>query len=134
MGFGALYDIFRVMSTIKSYKDLLVWQKAIDLCEEIYICTKVFPSNEIYGLTSQLRRCSVSIPSNIAEGHFRGHRTEYIHFLYIAYGSGAELGTQLYLANRIGYFKNDDYNKLASSLEEVMKMLNKLITSLKPKT
>lgn len=124
------------MSNIKSFKDLLVWQKAINLCEEIYISTKSFPSSELYGLTSQIRRSSVSIPSNIAEGHFRGHRAEYIHFLYIAYASGAELETQILLANRIGYLQDTEYERLSHSLEEVMKMLNRLLTalSLKPKT
>jgi four helix bundle protein len=122
------------MAAINSYKDLIVWQKGIQLCEEMYLLTDKFPKSEIYGLTSQIRRCTVSIPSNIAEGHLRGHRTEYRHFLYIAYGSGAELETQLLIALKIGYLSEGDYQKLSSILEEIMKMLNKLISSLAPKT
>jgi four helix bundle protein len=122
------------MSIINSYKDLHVWQKSMIICEEVYKITKTFPSHEVYGLTSQIRRCSVSIPSNIAEGRLRGHRAEYKHFLYIAYGSGAELETQLQIALRIGYINNEDYTKITSLLGELMRMLNKLISSLKPST
>lgn len=78
----------------------------MDLTEDIYRLTNRFPKDEIYGLTSQIRRCSVSIPSNIAEGFLRGHTAEYRQFLRIAYGSGAELETQLLIALRIGHIKN----------------------------
>ena len=107
-----------------------VWQKGIDLCEEIYLITKCFPSTEIYGLTSQIRRCSVSIPSNIAEGNTRGHRTEYGQFLRVAFGSAAELETQLLLAQKIGYLTAENFTKLNTELEEIMRMLNGLIKSL----
>ena len=83
---------------VSTYKDLSVWQKSMQLCEDIYLVTKNFPPNEQYGLISQIRRCSVSIPSNIAEGFLRGHKSEYKQFLRIAYGSGAELETQLLIA------------------------------------
>ena len=97
--------------------------------------TKQFPHNELYGLTSQVRRCSVSIPSNIAEGHLRGHKSEYVQFLRIAYGSSAELETQLLIALRVGYLKKEEFEKLSALLEEIMKMLNKLIFVLtNPKT
>ena len=99
----------------------------MQLCEEIYRVTEKFPKHEIYGLTSQVRRCSVAIPSNIAEGFLRGHRLEYIQFLRIAYSSGAELETQLLIALRVGYFSKEDYEKLNKLLEEVMRMLNKLL-------
>ena len=115
------------MNKINSYKDLMVWQKGMDLCEAVYSVTNKFPPSELYGLTSQIRRCCVSIPSNIAEGHLRGHKLEYIQFLRIAYGSSAELETQLLIALRIGYIKKEDYEKLNMLLEEIMKMLNKLI-------
>jgi four helix bundle protein len=119
---------------ITSYKDLTVWQKSMHLCEEIYLITQEFPKSELYGLTSQIRRCCVSIPSNIAEGFLRGHRAEYRQFLRIAYSSGAELETQLLIAVRIGYLKQEEFDKLNSLLEEVMKMLNKLISVLITKT
>jgi len=114
---------------MKSYKDLIVWQKAISLCVRVYQITDSFPKSEIYGLTSQIRRSAVSIPSNIAEGHSRGHK-EYIQFLKIAFGSGAELETQLFIALQIKYLTQQEYNDLNLLLEEIMKMLNKLISSL----
>lgn len=86
----------------------------------------------MYGLTSQVRRCSVSIPSNIAEGYSRKSRLEYLHFLKIAFGSGAELETQILMARDIGYIKKEDYTKLNNLLEEIMKMLNVLISKLLP--
>lgn len=116
---------------VNSYKDLIVWQKSIDLCETIYNVTEKFPKSELYGLTSQIRRSCISIPSNIAEGHLRGHKTEYKQFLHIAYGSSAELETQLLIALRIGYFNKDEFDKLNNLLVEIMKMLNKLLTILK---
>lgn len=115
---------------IVSYKELIVWQKAMDLCEEIYLVTNGFPKSELYGLISQIRRCCVSIPSNIAEGQRRGYKQEYIQFLRIAYGSGAELETQLLIAQRIGYLKQNEFDELNNLLEEIMKMLNKLISVL----
>ncbi|OGK08506.1 hypothetical protein A2767_05410 [Candidatus Roizmanbacteria bacterium RIFCSPHIGHO2_01_FULL_35_10] len=115
---------------MKSYKELIVWQKAISLTELIYKTTWNFPKAEIYGLTSQIRRCSVAIPSNIAEGFHRGHRNEYIQFLRIAYSSGAELETQLLIALRINYLKQEEFEKLNNLLQEIMKMLNVLIFKL----
>ena len=119
-----------MIDKITSYKDLTVWQKAMDLCEAIYLITNSFPKSELYGLISQIRRCSVSIPSNIAEGYRRGHKAEYIQFLRIAYGSGAELETQLLVALRIGYIKRHEFDELNNLLEEIMKMLNKMISTL----
>lgn len=120
---------------MNSYKDLTVWQSSVDLCVEIYQITDSFPKSELYGLTSQIRRCSVSIPSNIAEGQRRGHKAEYIQFLRISYGSGAELETQLLISLKVGYLKQAEYGKLTNGLEEIMKMLNRLISVLlKPTT
>ncbi len=114
---------------MKSYKELIVWQKAISLCVRVYQVTDSFPKSEIYGLTSQIRRSAVSIPSNIAEGHSRGKK-EFIQFLRIAFGSGAELETQLLIALKIKYLTEKQYEDLMFLLEEVMKMLNGLISSL----
>lgn len=116
---------------MQSYKELFVWQKSMLLCEQIYGETKGFPKSELYGLTNQIQRSAVSIPSNIAEGQRRGHKQEYIQFLRIAFGSGAELETQLILAKNIGYLREESFTKLINLLEEVMKMLNVLLSRLK---
>ncbi len=89
--------------TVKSFRDLRVWQAAMDLVEKIYRLTQKFPTQEAYGLTNQLRRAAVSIPSNIAEGHARQHTKEYLNFLSVAQGSLAELQTQIEIASRLGY-------------------------------
>ena len=115
---------------MNSYKDLIVYQKSIDLCIRLYRISEDFPKSELYGLISQMRRCCISIPSNIAEGQRRGHKNEYIQFLRIAFGSGAELETQLLIANKIGYLSSINFNELNNLLEEIMKMLNALITKL----
>ena len=116
---------------INSYKDLIVWQKAMDLVIAIYNITEKFPSAEIYNLTSQMRRCAISIPSNIAEGRRRCGKNEFRHFLFIAYASGAELETQIEIARRLSFGKNIDFDKVDELLNEVMKMLNKIIGTLK---
>ena len=115
---------------MNSYKELTVYQKAVELSVYIYRNTEKFPKSELYGLTSQIRRCAVSIPSNIAEGQRRGYRTEYIQFLRIAFGSGAELETQLSIAFKVGYLDKENFKVLNEKLEEIMKMLNKLISVL----
>lgn len=115
---------------MKTYKELTVWQKSVELCVLIYQITEELPKSETYGLTLQTRKCAVSIPSNIAEGQRRGHKAEFIQFLRIAFGSGAELETQLLIAYKIKYLSKDAYDKLSALLEEIMKMLNKLINSL----
>ncbi len=110
-----------------SYKNLIVWQKSMDLVVEIYELTKDFPKTEMYGLVSQMRRCSVSIPSNIAEGSKRGTKKDFRQFLIIAFGSGAELETQIEIAKRLNFQKLEKFRKADGYLEEVMKMLNKMI-------
>lgn len=115
---------------MKSFKDLIVWQKSIQLCTQIYRITENFPKHELFGLTSQIRRCAVAIPSNIAEGQKRNYKNEFIQFLRIAYSSGAELETQLYISYQIGYLNKNNYDKLNSLLEEIMKMLNSLLKKL----
>lgn len=121
--------------TLKSYKELTVWKKSVDLSVLVYKITEKFPRSELYGLTSQIRRCCIAIASNIAEGQMRGHKQEYIQFLRIAYSSGGELETQLLIAFRIGYLQQSDYEKLNNLLEEILRMLNALINVLlKPRT
>ena len=108
---------------IRSYQDLIVWQKAIDLVEAVYKRTKKFPKDELYGLTNQLRRAAVSIPSNIAEGHARKAKAEYIRFLSITQGSRAEVETQLLIAQRLGYLTDEEVTPLLSLLNEINRMV-----------
>jgi four helix bundle protein len=115
---------------IKSYRDLKVWNKAIELVVEVYEISKKFPKSEIYALTSQVRRAVVSIPSNIAEGEQRKNIKEYIHFLSIAKGSNAEVQTQLYIASKLNYVSETDINKAMFLSDEINKMLTSLIKAL----
>lgn len=112
------------MSKNISYQNLIVWQKAVELVILIYKLTEKFPRSEIYGLTSQMRQSSVSIPSNIAEGRRRGRPAEFQNFLRIAFGSGAELETQIVISKKLGFGEIDDYVYLESLLDEIMKILN----------
>jgi four helix bundle protein len=116
---------------MQSYKDLIVWQRSFEMVIEIYILTNKFPASEIYGLTSQMRRAAISIPSNIAEGYCRGSRKEFSQFINIAFASGAELETQIMLAESLKYRNEDDFKKSEQLLNEVMKMLNGLLKKLK---
>lgn len=115
---------------INSYKDLIVWQKAMKLVTEVYVLTEKFPSSEAYGLISQMRRAAVSIPSNIAEGNLRGTRKDYRQFLLNAFGSGGELETQIEISKRLFQIKNLNYSKVDSLLNEVMRMLKTIINKL----
>ena len=117
--------------SITHYKDLIVWQKAIDLVDEIYKITNQFPKHEVYSLASQMQRSAVSIPSNIAEGQSRNHLSEYIQFLGISYASSAELETEIIIAKR--QYNNLDYQEAENLLLEIQKMLNTLIKNLKNK-
>jgi len=99
------------------------------LCTSVYQITNTFPKSELYSITNQIRRSVVSIPSNIAEGQVRGHN-EFIQFLRVAYGSGAELETQLLIALNVQFISKKDYEQLILLLDEIMRMLNKLISSL----
>ena len=118
------------VAIMASYRELTVWQKAMDLTTEIYELTKKLPKDEMYALSNQMRRASVSIPSNIAEGQERNTKKEFCSFLYIARGSRAELETQLDMCIRIGYLTNEEISKATSLLKEVGKMLTSLITKL----
>ncbi len=101
----------------------------MELVVEIYSLTEKFPSSELYGLTSQMKRSAISIPSNIAEGRRRGYQKEFSHFLAMSYGSGAELETQVEISKRLPFSKNLDFLRIDQLLGEVMKMLNKLLNS-----
>lgn len=118
---------------LKSYKDLIVWKKAYDLTLEVYRITKGFPADERYGLTSQLRRAAVSVPSNIAEGYGRRTTPDYVRALYIAYGSICEVETQVMLARDLHYVKAADMKSLEDHIAEVERMLKALIRSLEQK-
>ena len=105
--------------TAKSYRDLIVWQKGMDLVEVLYRCSQAFPPDERFGLTSQLRRAAVSIPSNIAEGNSRGTTKDFLKFLDIAYGSLAEVETQVQIANRLRYLNDEILNDVLNRSAKV---------------
>lgn len=115
---------------ITSYRDLTVWQRAVDLAEAVYALTSKLPKSELYCLTSQMRRSTVSIASNIAEGKARGTRKDYRRFLLHAYGSGAELETQIEIAKRLRLCEITDFKTADMLTTEVMRMLNVLISKL----
>ena len=113
-----------------SYRDLIAWQKSMDFVEEIYAATRRFPKDELYGLTSQLRRAAVSVPSNIAEGQGRLTPGEFKQFLGHARGSLLETETQIFLAGRLHYVSPEEMNRLLKRSEEVGRILNGLIGSI----
>jgi four helix bundle protein len=119
------------MKSIRSFHELTVWQRAIDLSVQIYTLTRSFPKDELFGLTNQVRRASVSVSSNIAEGQSRLGKPEFIHFLSIARGSNAEGQSQLELARRLNFGNIDSIVECEGLAIEISKMLNALITSLK---
>ena len=123
----------RESGMLKSFKGLKVWQKSYKLCLKVYKMSSTFPKDERYGLTSQIRRSSVSIPSNIAEGYGRKTKADYIRMLYIAYGSICELETQVLLAGDLGFVGTGDVETVKVNLREVERMLMALIKALKNK-
>lgn len=118
---------------LKSFKDLKVWQKAYQLCLGMYKVTGSFPADEKFGLTSQMRRAAVSIPSNIAEGYGRKTIPDYVRCLYIAYGSTCELETQTLLSGDLKYLNDNKKESLLERINEVERMLMALIKSLENK-
>ncbi len=112
---------------MRTHKDLEVWKRSIEFVSKIYLITGSFPKAEIYGLTSQLRRASVSIPSNIAEGAARKGKGEFKQFLYYSLSSATEIETQLLIASNLGYLKSEIYNELITELAIIAKMLQGLI-------
>ena len=117
--------------SIKPHKRLDVWNKSIDLTVDIYKVSETFPRTEVYGLTGQMRRAAVSIPSNIAEGAARQTKKEFINFLHMAQGSLSELDTQLVIASKLEYISMETYQEIENKLEPISKMLTGLIKSLK---
>jgi four helix bundle protein len=120
------------MADYESFRNLKVWQRSMSLVEEIYRVTRDFPHSEQFGLTSQIRRASVSIPSNIGEGKRRKRKKIFLHHLDIALGSQGEVEVQLEIATRVGFLPQSDYERLQALVEEVGRMLNGLISSMQP--
>lgn len=117
-----------------SHKELKVWKKGIELVKVIYDITNDFPKTEQFGLTSQIRRCSVSIPSNIAEGCGRHSDKELIHFLYITLGSASELETQIIISQELGFLEKEKSENIQVLILEIIKMTSSLIKSIKDRT
>ena len=115
---------------VQSYRDLIAWQKAMDLVNAVYCCTQTFPKAETYGLVSQLRRAAVSVPSNIAEGHARQSTGEFKQFLGHAYSSLMEIETQILIAERLGYLDSTKSVSLLERTAEIGKILNGLLRAL----
>jgi four helix bundle protein len=115
----------------RTHKDLEVWKRAVDFVVDIYAITRYFPKEELYGLTSQMRRCAVSIPSNISEGAARNHNNEFIQFLYIALGSAAEIETQIIISLKLKYINEETSTNLLSEINTISRMLQGLLKSLK---
>jgi four helix bundle protein len=120
----------KLSTKIRSFKDLQIWKRSIKLVEDIYVVTRSFPKEEMYALTSQLRRSAVSIPSNISEGFARLHNKEYRQFLYMSLGSCAELTTQVVIASQLKYIEKSKADKLLDTIEEISKMTMGLIKKL----
>ncbi|MFH0872125.1 MAG: four helix bundle protein [bacterium] len=116
--------------TVKSFRDLRVWRAAVDVVESVYRLTQGFPKQEAYGLTSQIRRAAISIPSNIAEGHTREHNKEFLHHLSVAQASLAELETQLEIAKRLEYITSEELSQVLQQLSSVGRQLYALRNSL----
>lgn len=115
------------------FKELKVWQKAIELVTDTYLKTQSFPKEEIYGLTSQIRRCAVSIPSNIAEGCGRKTNKDFSNFLGVSLGSAFEFETQLIICKNLGFIKLEDFNLLEAEIQHIQNMIIKLQQSLETK-
>jgi four helix bundle protein len=112
---------------MKSHRDLEVWKRSVDLVSTVYQVTKAFPKEEIYGLTNQMRRSAVSIPSNISEGAARSHDKEFVQFLYVSLGSVSELETQIIISQNLKFLSSIDSTNLQNELSEIRKMLLGLI-------
>ena len=115
------------LSMKTTYQTLTVWQVSIDLVEQIYVVTRSFPEDEKFNVVSQMRRCAVSIPSNIAEGHGRKSGGDFIRFLRVSFGSTSELETQLHISKRLQLIDQNEFDECDARLTAVRKMLNKLI-------
>ncbi len=118
------------MNPVKTFEDLIIWQKSIVLTKQIYVITRKFPKEEIYGLSNQLRRASVSVASNIAEGYGRITRNDYKRFLSFSFGSSFEIQTQLIIAMEIGLINNEDFNESMMLSKEISAMLYAIMKKL----
>ena len=116
---------------VRTHKDLDVWKKAVDFVTEIYSVTNAFPKSELYGLTSQIRRAAISVPSNIAEGATRRNNKEFLQFLYISLSSAAEVDTQLLISHNLKFINDEILEQLQSELNTILKMIQGLIKSIK---
>jgi len=115
---------------IKSFRDLIIWQRGINLVKDVYEETRNFPKEELYGITTQIRRSAISIPSNISEGHIRQHRAEFRQFLNIALGSLAELETQIIIARELNYLSIEKSENLIDQMSSLGKMMRGLMKKL----
>jgi four helix bundle protein len=122
------------MPSVRSFRDLIVWQRSMELCTAVYGLTREFPREEIYGLSSQMRRAAVSVASNIAEGHGRGTTLQLMQFLRVARGSSFEVQTQIQLARNVGYGASGQLDQCDGLCDEVGRMLNATVRSLKVKS
>jgi four helix bundle protein len=129
-----IYDLRFTIKTMRPHHNLDVWKKAVDFVIEVYKVTESFPKEERFGLTSQLRRASVSIPANIAEGAGRKSEKEFLNFLSIAQGSTSEVETELLIAFRLEYLDKNKYNNLLESLDDIGRMLTGLSNHLKKRS
>jgi four helix bundle protein len=118
---------------VNSYRDLIVWQRGMDIAASVYQMTESYPKDQLYGLRNQMQRAAVSIPSNIAEGHERDSTKEYLHFISISLGSLAELETQILLSERLNYLKPEDAKQLLALADEIGRMLRAIQRRLKAK-
>lgn len=119
------------MMKVQTSRDLVVWQKAVDMVEVMYLKTKKFPTEERYGLTSQLRRAAVSVAANIAEGYGRANTSEYVQFLWISYASGCEVETLVEVSTRVGLIDEVDGSALIKRVDEIQRMTRSLIRALR---
>jgi len=119
-------------SKVRSYRDLRVWQAGMDLAEACYVLTKRFPKDELFGMTSQIRRAASSVPANIAEGYGRDSRGEYIQFLRVSQGSLKELETHVALSSRVGLTAESETRNVLEECDHLGRMLHRLIRSLQP--
>lgn len=122
------------MRTVRTFHDLIVWQKAFELCLDVYRATVSFPADERYGMTAELRKTSRSVAYNIVEGHRRGSTADYVRFLHIAHGSAAELETQFFLSRALHYLDEQAGDLLVQRLHEIERMLSKLMQRLRERT
>lgn len=120
--------------SIKNYRDLIAWQKSMNFVEDIYRATATFPKEELYGLVSQLRRCTISIPSNIAEGQGRGSDPDFARLLWIAHGSVREAETQLIISERLGFLKKQNAEVLLEKASEIGRLITGLRKTVAPES